>query len=163
MKFYIYIYLNIYHRYFVTHTITIIMNRDLFIIWILREFLNDMNLCKYIYNYLIDKEYKIDILYHQISSKNYLCDIPIFYPGFIVIISKNPLPFFSPAAGGRWAKMNPLGKPKKLNGITLLNRLHKENSEILSRIYRKRLFFRIKYSHQVPVLYDRDRDIFTNI
>jgi hypothetical protein len=58
------------------------MYRDLLILLVLKEFLNDINLCKIISNLVIHKEYQLDINNHKKLSKNYLIKIDLLYPGF---------------------------------------------------------------------------------
>lgn len=69
------------------------MYRDLLILLVLKEFLNDINLCKIISNLVICKEYQLDIKNHKKLSKDYLIKIDLLYQGFFKTALFNNMKF----------------------------------------------------------------------
>jgi len=161
------------------------MNRDIFILLILREFLSDSNLCKIISNFIIDKEYKLNLVNHQKSAKHYMNDITLFYPGFLkmaiferfrfdellnhdpgyIIYDINPVRKYGYYIN--WDLIPPIKykqyeDPIDTRGIIIINRLHKKDKQIIQKIYNKIKPYRDPGNH-ISVWYDFESDMFFNI
>ena len=59
------------------------MYRDTLIQLILKEFLSDIYLCRYLFDIIITLEKNDSLPFHQIKLKPSLYDIKLFYPGFL--------------------------------------------------------------------------------
>lgn len=147
------------------------MNRDLLILLILKEFLNDINLCKIISNLVIDKEYSINKILHNLKYKKILLNIELLYPRYFKTATFHRFDVNNiniNVDGYSIYNIHPLKNSgnhlfnnKKYNGILLLNRLNKKNPDLIMRIYNKLQKYK-NGINKLSVWYDFENDMFLN-
>ena len=161
-----------------------LLKRDIFIILILKELLNDIHLCKIISNFIIDIEKPICKRIHKLKYKNTLHCIDLLYPNFFktgMLIGLEDFYFHNNANYsiyniyplihiGTFIKWNieppkkyeiNIYSEKKYNGILLINRLLNKNPQLLTVIHNKCRKFK-SGTNKLSVWYDFDNDMFLN-
>lgn len=162
-----------------------LLKRDIFILLILKELLNDINLCKIISNLIIDTEKPICKRIHKLKYKNTLYSIDLLYPNFLktgmligledyYFINNNSnysiyniYPLMHVGCFIKWNieppkkyKLN-IHSKKKYNGVLLVNRLIKKNPQLLTIIHQKCIRFK-NGTNKLSVWYDFDNNMFLN-
>ena len=139
------------------------MFRDTLILLILKEFLNDINICLYIKGEIDRSEVNDSHIIYNMRSKYYLQDIKLLYPGLFKTALFTNIKFDSQddlEPGYSYYTIKPLthcgdlSVPYKRDGVFLINSLRKKYTDLfISRVIKKRN----RYSHY-DLLYSRQPD-----